>query len=70
MKDNTINITQEELNIAYEFLHKANRMNAINKTSKITLTAIDTPLEFIYDDTMGLKGAWVCVSDINVIDAE
>jgi hypothetical protein len=65
-----INVTQEELNIAYEFLHKAAKNNAINKTATITITAQHTPLDFSYDDTMGLKGAWICTSDINVIDAE
>lgn len=62
-------VTESELNEAYCTIINQFKSGIIAAEAKRASTYIDEArkLEFMFDITMGMRGSWLCVSEITVI---
>lgn len=62
-------VTERELNEAYCTIINQHKSGIISEEKKRASTYIDDlrKLDFVFDITMGMKGSWLCVSEITVI---
>lgn len=65
-----IKIKQAILNEAYNTVNNQYKSGIILTDHVHTYIDPDTKLDFIFDNTIGVTGRWICVSDIELIDAD
>lgn len=72
MKTTKVKLTVEELNNAYNHINSESKVEKINKKFPTIYTASDSSydLEFKFFPDMGSKGAWICTTDVEVLDKE
>lgn len=66
--NNPISLTESQLNEAYYIIIEQYKSGIISEGTKRAFTYINenTKLDFAFDSTLGLKGKWLCVSEIKV----
>lgn len=68
LMNNPIHLTESQLNEAYYIIIEQYKSGIIAEGTKRASTYINenTKLDFAFDTTLGLKGKWLCISDIKV----
>jgi hypothetical protein len=67
-----IKVTEDQLNEAYAIIINQHKSGIISSEVKHASTYIteDIKLEFEFDSELGIKGHWVCITDMEVLPAE
>ncbi len=61
-------VTVAELNLAYTKIHELDKSSNLDKSLPALIWTSNHQLEFMFEPSMGRKGAWILSSHIEVLE--